>query len=444
MHSPEYHNNVYIDATESETNEILNALSFESKKIELYDFNDKIDWIDTKYGNKNYYSFTTYGYTARPWNPSRFSKNNDNSIETKLISEVTKSYPSAVFHWECSEQKDGSLSYEQEYLEQNETWVCNQHFGNKYFLEQRKDEAYIEEAKRFIASNNIYAEGNRHKVSLNDDGSVLVYGINRYGECNVKEWQDIVQISCGNWHTVGLKKDGTLVACGSNVNDQCYISRINGKAIAISCGRYHTAVLLDTGKVIIKGSLEQKPSGLNANNEKNLLPENFPLTYKLCLDRYIDGWQDMNERIENICDGDELKLDVNRTTSNSIIYDVLCSTGEKIGELYDDHYSNQFNKMLSDIKVYACDVMPLSKRSSRAKYGTLNMRLEYVNKENLAAKSPDELGGYKQTGVNEWPPVVKIKSVFDAVIGITENGEVYVDGFCPCTDAEIKEIIKNV
>lgn len=43
--------------------------------------------------------------------------------------------------------------------------------------------------------------------------------------------------------------------------------------------------------------------------------------------------------------------------------------------------------------------------------------------------------------VSTWPPIKKIKSIFDAVIGITEDGKIYMDGYCPLSKQEIKKIM---
>jgi alpha-tubulin suppressor-like RCC1 family protein len=43
---------------------------------------------------------------------------------------------------------------------------------------------------------------------------VVAVGNNDYGQCNVANWTDIIQIATGIYHTVGLKSDGTVVAAG--------------------------------------------------------------------------------------------------------------------------------------------------------------------------------------------------------------------------------------
>lgn len=71
------------------------------------------------------------------------------------------------------------------------------------------------------------AAGPRHVVGLKGDGTVVAYGDNSYGQCNVAGWTDIVAITAGTadqsdktntpaaW-TIGVKKDGSIVVAGYN------------------------------------------------------------------------------------------------------------------------------------------------------------------------------------------------------------------------------------
>ena len=44
------------------------------------------------------------------------------------------------------------------------------------------------------------------------------------GQCNVSDWEDIIQVFATADYTLGLKKDGTVVATGSNKYGQCAVS----------------------------------------------------------------------------------------------------------------------------------------------------------------------------------------------------------------------------
>lgn len=56
---------------------------------------------------------------------------------------------------------------------------------------------------------------------MDSDGTVVAVGCNNYGQCNVRDWRNIVAIAAGGSHTTGLKADGTVVAVGCNDYGQC-------------------------------------------------------------------------------------------------------------------------------------------------------------------------------------------------------------------------------
>lgn len=155
----------------------------------------------------------------------------------------------------------------------------------------------------------------------------------------------------------------------------------------------------------------------------------------------MKGWENMNKLIEDISSGDELKIKPVIKDGGVVSFEVCNSGGKKIGTLSGvlrEHYDD-LAKMLNDIKVYAEDVVPLSKKGPRAKYATMNIRLEYVGD-----KSSVSMGGkYQQTPVDTWPAVKTIRSVFDAVIGMTEDGQIFVSGFCPLTEDDIYKLLKS-
>ena len=76
-------------------------------------------------------------------------------------------------------------------------------------------------------------------VGLKKDGTVIAYGDNKYGECDVQDWKDIAAVSANSLHSVGLKKDGTVVATGNNKNGQCNVGDWKD-IVSISVGMGHT------------------------------------------------------------------------------------------------------------------------------------------------------------------------------------------------------------
>ncbi len=62
-------------------------------------------------------------------------------------------------------------------------------------------------------------------MALKKDGSVIATGRNDYGQCNIRGWRNIRQISAGMRHTAGLKKDGSVVAVGDNAAGECNVGK---------------------------------------------------------------------------------------------------------------------------------------------------------------------------------------------------------------------------
>ena len=103
------------------------------------------------------------------------------------------------------------------------------------------------------AQRDTVSAGSQHTVGLKADGTVVAVGDNKYGQCDVDRWTDIVAISAGGWHTVGLKADGTVVAAGYNEDGRCDVSGWKD-IIAVSAGDYHTVGLKADGSVVAVGS----------------------------------------------------------------------------------------------------------------------------------------------------------------------------------------------
>lgn len=402
-------NKIAITTTKSELKEIFDAFL---KGI--------IDWpvVLDIYSNfeRKEISYTIKGYPS--------------SEEDKQKAAMSKSYPSVLFHYTTDMEGE---------CDSSSTWFCNGREGTRKEAESFRKEANQAEVRRFASASPIACDGIAHRVEIMPDGRVAACGENRFGECDVFTWNNIKQISCGNWHTIGLKDDGSMVACGSNVNGQCNVKSISGKVKAVSCGRYHTAILMNSGRVVVKGTLEQKATARD-NERKELLSANdFPKTENLMLTNKIPGWEKMNDLIEHISAGDELSLQ--RSSLDHYRFEVLNLNGEKIGEM-GFPFPPQLTILPNYIKVTAETVTPLSKRRKGSKYAQMTIKLEYMEHDTQTKKKDSAKSGeYKQTRVADWPKVERIKSVFDAVIGITSEGEIFIDGFCPLHKADIEKIM---
>ena len=108
------------------------------------------------------------------------------------------------------------------------------------------------------------------------------------------------------------------------------------------------------------GNLEQEASAPAAKEEPQLTASDFPMVVDMRLDKYISGWEKMNDRIEKISAGDELTLK-KISKDGEISFEVLNARGEKLGELWIAG-SKSLAKLLKNIKVTVDTVTPLSTR----------------------------------------------------------------------------------
>ncbi|SEL53092.1 Regulator of chromosome condensation (RCC1) repeat-containing protein [Ruminococcus sp. YRD2003] len=99
---------------------------------------------------------------------------------------------------------------------------------------------------------NSVADGEKHVVALQSDGTVVAFGNNDDGQCDVSDWKDIIAVSAGQKHTVGLMSDGTVVAVGCNDDGECNVSDWKN-VIAVSAGQKHTVGLMSDGTVVAVG-----------------------------------------------------------------------------------------------------------------------------------------------------------------------------------------------
>ena len=94
-----------------------------------------------------------------------------------------------------------------------------------------------------------------HTVGLKEDGTVVATGRNDFGQCNVSNWKNITRCAAGALHTIGLKEDGTVVATGRNDFGQCNVSGWKNIKYVMACDD-HTIGLQKDGKVVATGNNE--------------------------------------------------------------------------------------------------------------------------------------------------------------------------------------------
>ena len=129
-----------------------------------------------------------------------------------------------------------------------------------YVLEhlRKMDESRLEQrSERLVLMQslpmNAIAVGNEHTVLLKEDGTVLACGDNRFGQCDVGGWTDVIAVAAGAYHTLGLRSDGTVLATGDNRFGQCDTSEIRG-AVEIDAHGGDSAVRCSDGSIICFGA----------------------------------------------------------------------------------------------------------------------------------------------------------------------------------------------
>ena len=128
-------------------------------------------------------------------------------------------------------------------------------------IEREQHILKLKEAREKISpARALVSAGSNHTVGLKSDGAVVAVGWNKYGQCDVADWRDIVAVSAGPYHTVGLKSDGTVVA--TKFIESLLVTHDGGQCdvadwtdiVAVSAGSRHTVGLKSDGTVLAVGN----------------------------------------------------------------------------------------------------------------------------------------------------------------------------------------------
>ena len=147
------------------------------------------------------------------------------------------SYYQKALRFGDNELKSNLISFIQNIKERNEN-ARREH--EQQLLRKREQSSKL---------SPLFTAGSGHTLGLKSDGNVIAVGFNKWGQCDVRNWTDIVAISSTYTHTVGLKSNGTVIATGFNKNGQCDVYSWKD-IVAISAGVIHTVGLKSDGTVV--------------------------------------------------------------------------------------------------------------------------------------------------------------------------------------------------
>lgn len=112
--------------------------------------------------------------------------------------------------------------------------------------------AFFKVYSKSLCEKNTIAAGAYHSLALKSDGSLVAWGDNTFGQCDVPSRVDFVYISAGAYHSVAIRSDGTISAWGDNSYNQCAVPTEKG-FIAVTADSYHNVALRSDGLIITWG-----------------------------------------------------------------------------------------------------------------------------------------------------------------------------------------------
>jgi hypothetical protein len=107
----------------------------------------------------------------------------------------------------------------------------------------------------------------QHSIALKSNGSLVAWGCD---DCNVPADNNFTAIATGFYHTLALKSDGSLAAWGVNDDGQCDIPAGNDFN-AIAAGAYHSLALKSDGSLVAWGYNGNGRCNVPAGNDFNAI-----------------------------------------------------------------------------------------------------------------------------------------------------------------------------
>jgi hypothetical protein len=128
-----------------------------------------------------------------------------------------------------------------------------------------------------------------HSVALRSDGSLVAWGENNYGVCDVPGGNDYIKVSAGNYHNVALKSDGSLVAWGRNLEGQCDLPTGTDYS-QVSAGGIHSLALKSDGSLVAWGNNDDGQCNVPAGNDYTQISAGSDHSVALKSDESLVAW----------------------------------------------------------------------------------------------------------------------------------------------------------
>jgi alpha-tubulin suppressor-like RCC1 family protein len=110
------------------------------------------------------------------------------------------------------------------------------------------------------------AAGYAFNLALKNDGTVIAWGSNNFGQATVPaNLSGVTAVAAGAYHGLALKRDGTVVAWGFNNNGQTNVPANLSGVTAIAAGGYHNLALKSDGTIVAWGRNDYGQANVPAN-----------------------------------------------------------------------------------------------------------------------------------------------------------------------------------